>query len=80
RQTDAQGWGGRVAIGHVTKLSAMPAARRDTIARQLAAAGVALTVLPATDLYLMGRGHDRDVPRGLAPAHLLAGQGVTCSI
>jgi cytosine deaminase len=80
RQTDAQGWGGRVAIGHVTKLSAMPPARRDAIARQLAAAGVALTVLPATDLYLMGRGHDHDVPRGLAPAHLLAGQGVTCSI
>lgn len=80
RQTDAHGWGGRVAIGHVTKLSAMPAARRDAIARQLAAAGVALTVLPATDLYLMGRGHDHHVPRGLAPAHLLAGQGVTCSI
>lgn len=80
RQTDAHGWGGRVAIGHVTKLSAMAPTQRDAIARRLAAAGVALTVLPATDLYLMGRGHDRDVPRGVTPAHLLAGQGVTCSI
>ena len=33
--------------------------------------GVAVTVLPATDLFLMGRGHDHNVPRGVdagAPA------------
>jgi hypothetical protein len=27
RLTEATGWGGRVAIGHVTKLSAVPPAR-----------------------------------------------------
>jgi cytosine deaminase len=80
RQTDAHAWGGRVAIGHVTKLSAMPPEQRDAMARRLAATGIAVTVLPATDLYLMGRAHDRDVPRGVTPAHILAGQGVTCSI
>lgn len=80
RQTDRFGWGGRVAIGHVTKLSAMPEAARTAAGRKLADAGVALTVLPATDLFLMGRGHDHDVPRGVTPAHRLAGQGVTCSI
>ncbi len=80
RQTDVNAWGGRVAIGHATKLSAMTPARRDAMARRLAATGIAVTVLPATDLYLMGRGHDRDVPRGVTPAHILAGQGVTCSI
>ncbi len=80
RQTDACNWGGRVAIGHVTKLSAMAPVQRDAIARRLADAGVALTVLPATDLYLMGRDRDHDVPRGVTPAHVLAGQGVTCSI
>ena len=80
RQTEATNWGGRVAIGHVTKLSAMAPVQRDAIACRLAEAGVALTVLPATDLYLMGRDRDHDVPRGVTPAHVLAGQGVTCSI
>ena len=42
--------------------------------------GVALTVLPATDLFLMGYGATHSVPRGVAPAHRLLGQGVTCSI
>lgn len=80
RQTEAHGWGGRVAIGHVTKLSAMPAAQFDHIARLLADAGVAVTVLPATDLFLMGRGFDHNVPRGVAPAHRLLRQGVNCSL
>ena len=80
RQTDAAGWAGRVAIGHVTKLSCLPRERLRSIADQLAAAGVALTVLPATDLFLMGRDHDHTVPRGIAPAHLLLEHGVTCSI
>src|SRR3954452_22250786 len=43
-------------------------------------AGVAVTVLAATDLFLMGRDHDRNVPRGLTHAHRLAEFGVTCSI
>jgi cytosine deaminase len=37
-------------------------------------------VLPATDLYLMGRGRDRDIPRGVAAAHRLLDHGVVCSI
>lgn len=80
RQTTAHRYGGRVAIGHVTKLSALPPAQLDAAARRLADAGVAVTVLPATDLFLMGRGHDHNTPRGVAPAHRLVGHGVTCSI
>ena len=80
RQTHATGRGGRVAVGHVTKLSAIPSDRFVATARRLADAGVAVTVLPATDLYLMGRGRDRDVPRGVAPAHRLIDYGVACSI
>lgn len=80
RRTDESGWGGRVAIGHVTKLSALPPDAVEAIARRLAGAGVALTVLPATDLFLTGRDHDRNVPRGVAPAHRLLGSGVTCSL
>ena len=80
RQTGAHGWGGRVAIGHVTKLSAVDHVRLAEIGRRLAEAGVAVTVLPATDLFLIGRDHQHHVPRGVAPAHRLLGQGVTCSL
>ena len=80
RQTEAAGWGGRVCIGHVTKLSAIEPERFSAIARRLAVAGVAVTVLPATDLYLMGRDQDHNVPRGVAAAHRLLEHGVVCSI
>jgi cytosine deaminase len=80
RQTEAHGYGGRVAIGHVTKLSALPPEAMAAAARQLAGAGVAVTVLPATDLYLMGRTADHNVPRGVTAAHRLAQAGVTCSV
>lgn len=80
RQADAYGWGGRVAIGHVSKLSALAAPALRQVGLKLARSGVALTVLPATDLFLMGRGSDHLVPRGVAPAHLLLADGVTCSI
>ena len=80
RRTDAHRWGGRVAIGHVTKLSAIDHSRLREIGRRLADAGVAVTVLPATDLFLMGREHDHHVPRGVAPAHRLLAHGVICSL
>jgi cytosine deaminase len=80
RLTDASGRGGRVAVGHVTKLSALAPDALDAVARRLADAGVAVTVLPATDLFLMGRAHSHNIPRGVALAHRLAAQGVTCSL
>jgi cytosine/creatinine deaminase len=80
RQAEAQRWGGRVAVGHVTKLSALPAEALRTIGKRLAASGVAVTVLPATDLFLMARAHDHSVPRGVTPAHKLLDHGVTCSL
>ncbi|MCX8997077.1 amidohydrolase family protein [Rhizobiaceae bacterium BDR2-2] len=79
-ETERRGWGGRVSIGHVTNLSAMPADAVDAIGHRLAAAGIALTVLPATDLFLNGRGAETLVPRGVAPAHRLAAAGVVTSI
>jgi cytosine deaminase len=80
RQAKAHGYGGRVAVGHVTKLSALPPQRLEAMAGRLADAGVAVTVLPATDLFLMGRAHDHNTPRGVTPAHKLAEHGVTCSV
>jgi cytosine/creatinine deaminase len=80
RSTQAAGWGGRVTVGHVTKLSAIGPERFVATAKRLADAGVAVTVLPATDLFLMGRGHDHDIPRGVTAAHRLLDYGVVCSI
>ncbi len=80
RLADGFNYGGRVAIGHVTKLSAADPNRFATVARRLADAGVALTVLPSTDLFLMGRHQDHSVMRGVVPVHKLLHEGVNCSI
>ncbi len=80
RQTRAHNYAGRVTIGHVTKLSALPSADFVAAARLLASSGVAVTVLPSTDLFLMGRGIDHNVPRGVTRADLLRHHGVTCSL
>src|ERR1700745_79962 len=57
RRTEEYKYGRRVTIGHVTKATSLPIADLERMGRQMAEAGVALTVLPATDLYLMGRNH-----------------------
>ena len=72
--------GGRVVAGHMAKLSLLPPAEVAALARRLADAGIAVTVLPATDLYLMGRERDHAVVRGVADANLLQRNGVTCSM
>jgi cytosine/creatinine deaminase len=79
-QAEKHKYGGRVAIGHVTKLSAAPPALLEKCARRMADAGVALTVLPSTDLYLMGRHQDHSVMRGVAASHRLLHHGVNCSL
>jgi cytosine deaminase len=80
RQTERRNWQGRVAIGHATKLSALPPDALKAAAARLASAGVAVTVLPATDLYLMGREATHNIPRGLTAAHRLVQDGVLCSV
>jgi cytosine deaminase len=78
--TEQYGLGGRVTVGHMTKLSLMPPADLETMCRRLADVGVAVTVLPATDLYLMGRDRDHAVLRGVADANFLVRHGVNCSL
>jgi cytosine/creatinine deaminase len=79
-QTEKYHYGGRVAVGHLTKLSTLSPDRVRRIARRMAQAGVALTVLPSTDLYLMGRHQDHNVLRGVVAAHTLLHDGVNCSL
>ena len=78
--TERYGYGGRVAVGHVTKLSLLPPERLEPVVRRLAETGVAVTVLPSTDLYLMGRRQRHSVIRGVLPAHELLRAGVNCSL
>lgn len=78
--TVSNGYARRVTIGHVTNLSCLEPTDRSTIGRRIAEAGIALTVLPATDLFLMGRGEVANIPRGIAPAHLLSADGVQTAI
>jgi cytosine deaminase len=76
-ETERHGWQGRVAVGHCTELAALPPDDQDRLCARLARAGVAVILLPATDLYLMGRKDVRSVRRGLAPARRLLAAGVT---
>jgi cytosine deaminase len=82
RRTEEFRWGGRVAVGHLTQATSLSPTALDELAKRMANAGVALTVLPATDLFLMGREHKHDynATRGVVPAHKLLRHGVNCSI
>ncbi len=72
--------GGRVAVGHMAKLSTMPPSDVAAVARRLVDAGVAVTVLPLTDLFVMGRDQVHNVRRGVADANFLVEHGVNCSL
>jgi len=76
-QTVRFGWQGRVAAGHVSELAALEPERLDEVATILKDAGIGVIMLPATDLYLMGRKDTRNARRGLAPAKRLLAAGVT---
>jgi cytosine/creatinine deaminase len=73
-------YGGRVAMGHMTKVAALPPDKQKAIAKRLADVGVAVTVLPATDLFVLARHRDYDVPRCVADANMFAALGCNCSI
>src|SRR5215813_7389136 len=78
--TDKIGWGGRVAIGHGSKYSCLPPAELAALGRRLADSGVAVEVLPATDLFNNGLHMDHSVMRGVADANALIAEGANCSI
>jgi cytosine/creatinine deaminase len=76
RRVEQLGLGGRATASHCVSLGQQdPGPARD-VARALAGAGVALVVLPQTNLGLQGRGLATRVPRALAPIGLLEEAGV----
>jgi cytosine deaminase len=75
-RTIREGWQGRVAVGHLTELAACEPAEQDRLIASIRDAGLAVVTLPATDLYLMGRGDTKNVRRGLVPVKRLLAAGV----
>lgn len=80
RQTVHLGWQGRVTVGHATKFAAFDPEQRRKIAVDMAEAGVALVVLPATDAFLNGQRDNPLRPRGMAPAKTIRDLGVTVAL
>lgn len=79
-ETVRRGWQGRVAVGHLTELAALAERERETIIGAIAAAGIGVITLPATDLYLMGRRDTTNVRRGLTPVRALLAAGVPVAL
>jgi cytosine/creatinine deaminase len=74
------GWQGRVTVGHLTELAAVPAFRQDEMITEIARAGLGVVALPVTDLYLMGRHDESNVRRGLTPVRRLLAAGVPVAL
>ncbi len=80
RQTIRAGWQGRVAVGHLTELAALPGPEQAALIAVLAAAEIGVISLPLTDLYLMGRRDEQNVRRGLTPIRRLLAAGVPVAL
>jgi cytosine deaminase len=75
-----RGWGARTVFGHACALSILPAAECDAALDAMAAAGVGLVALPATNLYLQDSGSRAPYRtprlRGIAPVHEARARGI----
>lgn len=78
--TRAHGMGGRVTVGHMTSLAGLHGDARKRVLGELADAGVAVVVLPMTDMHLGGRNDDANVRRGIAPVRDLLDAGVRTGV
>jgi cytosine deaminase len=74
------GWQGRVSVGHLTELAALPTVEQDALIAELAAARIGVIALPTTDLYLMGRHDVVNIRRGITPIRRLLDGGVPVAL
>lgn len=80
RKTISEGYQGRVAVGHLTALHALPKAQLDPLIELIAEAGISVMSLPATDLHLGARNDEYNVRRAVTPIRKLRDGGVNVSI
>ena len=66
-----------VVVDHVVSLAVQPPGVRHATAERLAAQGIGVITLPATNLYLQGRGEGTPTARGLTAIRTLLDAGVT---
>ena len=69
-----------MTVGHLTQLSYVPLEEYSRISVMVAHAGIAVTVLPSTNLFLMGRNKFYAQTRGVLPLEELIERGVACSV
>lgn len=67
---------GPVTVSHCSSLGVVEAAVQASVAAALAAARIAVTTMPQTNLYLLGRGLATSPPRGLTAVATLRKAGV----
>ncbi|MBE9140956.1 amidohydrolase family protein [Nodosilinea sp. LEGE 07088] len=79
-ETQRRGWQGRVCLGHMTKLAALPPTELADLATALRETQISILALPASDLYMMARQETHNQRRGVAPIHRLAAQGVNVGL
>lgn len=65
-----------VTASHCVSLSMQPPDRQRKIAEAVAVAGISVIALPATNLYLQGRGHQQAMPRAVTAVAALGAAGV----
>jgi cytosine/creatinine deaminase len=69
--------GGRnVTASHCVALGVMPEPQRAAVIAAVAASGIGVVALPATNLYLQGTGYDISPPRGITAVRDLLAAGV----
>ena len=75
-KTIKEGYQGRVSVGHLTTLGAMPDAELNPIIELMAKAQINVMCLPMTDLHLGGRNDEYNVRRAVTPVRKLRDGGV----
>lgn len=65
-----------VTASHCVSLGMRPEVEQRHVAEQVAEAGIGVVALPATNLFLQGRGHQSCMPRGLTALRALREAGV----
>lgn len=79
-KTISEGYQGRVSVGHLTALGALPNHQLQPIVDLMRKADINVMSLPATDLHLGGRNDDGNVRRALTPISKLRKSGVNVCI